>query len=57
MWRFDENAQRGLIKSYQESTEHVKADEVKNGKAAAAGSLLAGVVVRLRITKFPWQAG
>lgn len=44
------NTPNGLIKSYQESAEHVKADEVENGEAAAAGSLLAGVVVRLRIT-------
>lgn len=45
------------IDSYQKSTEHVKADEVENGEATAAGSLLAGVVVWLRITKLPWQAG
>lgn len=39
------NTPNGLIKSYQEGAEHVKADEVENGEAAAAGSLLAGVVV------------
>lgn len=33
------------MEGYQKSTEHVKADEVENGEAAAAGPLLAGVVV------------
>lgn len=38
-------APRPLIERYQESAEHVEADEVENREAAAAGSLLAGVVV------------
>lgn len=42
---------------YQKSTEHVEADEVDNGKATAAGSLLSGVVVRLWITQLPRQTG
>lgn len=42
---------------YQESAEHVEADEVDNGEAAAAGSLLSGVVVRLWIAQLPWQTG
>lgn len=51
------NTPNDLIKRYQESAEHVKADKVENGEAAAAGSLLAGVVVWLQIAKFSWQAG
>ncbi len=46
-----------LSEGYQESTEHVEADEVDNGEAAAARSLLSGVVVWLRITQLPWQTG
>lgn len=45
MWQFMENTPNNLMKSYQESAEHVKADEIENGKAAATGSLLARVVV------------
>lgn len=46
-----------MSEAYQECTEHVEADEVDDGKAAAAGSLLSGVVVRLGVTQFPRQAG
>ena len=42
---------------YQESTEHVEADEVDNGKTAAARSLLSGVVVGLWVTQLPRQTG
>lgn len=42
---------------YQESAEHVEADEVDDGEAAAAGSLLAGVVIRLGIAQLPGQTG
>lgn len=38
-------AMASRVSRYQESTEHVEADEVDDGEAAAAGSLLAGVVV------------
>lgn len=51
------NQQAGCVEYYQKSTEHVEADEVNDSKAAAAGPLLAGVVVRLRITQFPGQTG
>lgn len=34
-----------MCAEYQESTEHVEADEVDNSKAAATGPLLSGVVV------------
>lgn len=34
-----------MSKAYQESTEHVEANEVENGKVAATGSLLSRVVV------------
>lgn len=40
---------------YQESTEHVEANEVDNGEATAAGSLLSRVVVGLWITQLPRQ--
>lgn len=36
-----------MSEDYQESTEHVEADEVDNGEATSAGSLLSRVVVRL----------
>lgn len=42
---------------YQESTEHVEANEVDNGEAAAAGSLLSRVVVGLWIAQLPRQTG
>lgn len=47
----------GISEDYQESTEHVEADEVNNGEATAAGSLLSRVVVGLWITQLPWQTG
>lgn len=50
-------AQNEMSEDYQESTEHVEADEVDNGEAAAAGSLLSLVVFRLWITQFPRQTG
>lgn len=34
-----------MAEAYQESTEHVEADEVDNGKATATGPLLPRVVV------------
>lgn len=46
-----------ILKDYQKSTEHVEADEVDDGEAAAAGSFLSGVVVGLRITQLSWQTG
>lgn len=49
--------QSEISEDYQESTEHVEADEVDNGEAAATGSLLSGVVVWLWITQLPWQTG
>lgn len=42
---------------YQESTKHVEGDEVDDGEAAAAGSLLSRVVVRLGITQLSRQTG
>lgn len=42
---------------HQECTEHVEADEIDDGEAAAAGPLLSGVVVWLGITQLPWQTG
>lgn len=46
-----------MCAEYQESTEHVEADEVDNSKAAATGPLLSGVVVWLGITQLAWHAG
>lgn len=45
--------------AYQEGTEHVETDEVKDGKAAATGRFPFRAVagLRLRGTLLPWHAG
>jgi len=42
---------------HQEGTEHVEADEVDDGEAAATALLLPEVVVRVRVTLLAGQAG
>lgn len=46
-----------MAEAYQESTEHVEADEVDNGKATATGPLLSRVVIWLWIAQLAWHAG
>jgi hypothetical protein len=49
---------RGVIlTAYQKCTEHVKADEIDNGKVAPTCVLFSRVVIRLRVTQLPWEAG
>lgn len=45
--------------AYQEGTEHVEADEVEDGEAAATGRLPFRAVVGLRLwgALLPWHAG
>lgn len=43
--------------AYQEGAEHVKADEIDDGEVAPASVFLSGVVIWVRVTQFPWEAG
>lgn len=50
--------EKGVTKTaYQERTEHVKADEVDNGKVAPTSVLLSRVIIGVWVAQLPWEAG
>lgn len=46
-----------ILITYQKCAEHVKTDEIDNGKVAPAGVLLPGVVIGLGVTELSREAG